>query len=56
MEYAIAIGIVNLILTVITWIVIDENQKIQDKHNEMYSTEIYELKKEKWIYKPGGKK
>lgn len=56
MEYAIALGTVNLILIIITWIVIDENQKIQDKHNEMYSTAIYELKKENWRYKPGGKK
>jgi len=56
MEYAIALGIVNLILIIITWMVIDENQKIQDKHNEMYSEEIYKLKKMNWIYGRGEKK
>lgn len=56
MEYVIALGIVNLILIIITWIVVVENQKIQDEQNKMFSTEIYELKKMNWIYKPGGKK
>ncbi len=56
MEYAIALGIVNLILIIITWMIIDENQKIQDKHNEMYSDEIYKLKKINWIYRQGEKK
>lgn len=56
MEYAIALGTVNLILIIITWVVIDENQKIQDKHNEMYSDEIYRLKKINWIYRRGEKK
>lgn len=56
MEYAIALGIVNLILIIITWMVIDENQKIQDKQNEMHSEEIYKLKKMNWIYGRGEKK
>lgn len=41
----IGLGIVNLILWVITWCVIAEQQEIQDKYNELLANEIYKIKK-----------
>ncbi|MBP3463816.1 MAG: hypothetical protein J6K45_04985 [Clostridia bacterium] len=48
-EIAIALGIINIILWVITWIIYAESQKIQDEYNKLFSNEIYELKKEETV-------
>lgn len=45
----IGLGIVNLILWVITWCVIAEQQEIQDKYNELLANEIYKIKKEQGV-------
>lgn len=51
MELFAGISIVNLILWLITWCIIAEQQEIQDEYNKLLINEIYELKKEEGIKK-----
>jgi len=51
MEIAIGLGIVNLILWLITWYIITEQQEIQDEYNKLFTNEIYKLKKNQGIKK-----